>query len=63
MPEFSPFAQHFGPGSIRLSSVLSINDSSRDLLVEILNALNPYYADDGFIGLVDERFDFLSQVP
>jgi signal transduction histidine kinase len=28
-----------------LSSVLSIKDSSRDLLVEILGALNPYYAD------------------
>jgi signal transduction histidine kinase len=28
-----------------LSSVLSIKDSSRDLLVEILSALNPYYAD------------------
>ena len=28
-----------------MSSVLSIKDSSRDLLVEILGALNPYYAD------------------
>lgn len=28
-----------------MSSVLSLKDSSRDLLVEILNALNPYYAD------------------
>jgi signal transduction histidine kinase len=28
-----------------LSSVLSLKDSSRELLVEILGALNPYYAD------------------
>jgi len=28
-----------------LSSVLSLKDSSRDLLVEVLGALNPYYAD------------------
>ena len=28
-----------------MSSVLSIKESSRDLLVEILGALNPYYAD------------------
>jgi len=33
------------PGVFRLSSVLSIKDTSRDLLVEILAALNPYYAD------------------
>ena len=28
-----------------MSSVLSLKDSSRDLLVEVLGALNPYYAD------------------
>jgi signal transduction histidine kinase len=32
------------PG-VGLSSVLSLKDSSRELLVEILSALNPYYAD------------------
>lgn len=33
------------PGSLILSSVLSLKDSSRELLVEILSTLNPYYTD------------------
>src|SRR5919204_6704656 len=32
-------------GVLTLSSVLSLKDSSRELLVEILGALNPYYSD------------------